>query len=435
MGGSREANLEFKWGTKRGVGQNGAVQFYESFTYDGVDYSLYDCVYMWNEPEVDIGKLVKIWEMPNRKKVVKVVWFFRPTEILRWLGDDAPLQNEIFLASGEGKGISNLNPLEVLCGKCNILCTSKDKRNPQASEVELGMADYIFYRTFDVGTCTISDNFPNAIAGIEVGYFFNRREDQKLISLSNIQANLVERSRKPTSLAKVELALAVGNGSKESKKLASGLCEQEDISDESAMLRTETFTKDSSCNQNEDIGQLVMSGDLSQKCPPDNRSLKKGKFIDSSGQSLKLHSIDSKLGNGPRSTFGKEFDTKFVFENKMVPKASVLETTDSVGQVTYNKRVETSSQFFDVTKRPDDIRRKWFKPLPWEENMQRAHEEGTLVLLENLDPSYTSSEVEDIVWQCFKEKVNGKMIQQNTFSCPHYVLICFFANRTSSCYL
>ncbi len=31
--------------------------------------------------------------------------------------------------------------------------------------------------------------------------------------------------------------------------------------------------------------------------------------------------------------------------------------------------------------------------------MQRAHEEGTLVLLENLDPSYTSSEVEVYVCQ------------------------------------
>jgi hypothetical protein len=173
--------------------------------------------------------------------------------------------------------------------------------------------------------------------------------DQKVVT--KMMSLLIFSLLMPSYLTKFACFLAFT----ESKKLASGLCEQEDISDESTMLRTETFTKDSSCNQNEDIGQLVMSGDLSQKCPPDNRSLKKGKFIDSSGQSLKLHSIDSKLGNGPRSTFGKEFDTKFVFENKMVPKASVLETTDSVGQVTYNKRVETSSQFFDVTKRPDDV--------------------------------------------------------------------------------
>jgi hypothetical protein len=69
----------------------------------------------------------------------------------------------------------------VLCGKCNILCTSKDKRNPQASEVELGMADYIFYRTFDVGTCTISDNFPNAIAGIEGQLIYS-----KLLTLGRV---------------------------------------------------------------------------------------------------------------------------------------------------------------------------------------------------------------------------------------------------------
>lgn len=31
---------------------------------------------------------------------------------------------------------------------------------------------------------------------------------------------------------------------------------------------------------------------------------------------------------------------------------------------------------------------------PWVVKMLRAHEDGVLVLLENLDPSYTSSEIE-----------------------------------------
>lgn len=34
---------------------------------------------------------------------------------------------------------------------------------------------------------------------------------------------------------------------------------------------------------------------------------------------------------------------------------------------------------------------------PWEERMQTAHEHGTLVLLQNLEPSYTSAEVEVIL--------------------------------------
>lgn len=108
------ANLEFMWGKKRGIGgKKKEVQFYESFTYDGVDYNLYDSVYMVKEgePEPYIGKLIKIWESGDKTKKVKVQWFFQPSEILRWLGDVTVLENEIFLATGEGVGLANVNPL------------------------------------------------------------------------------------------------------------------------------------------------------------------------------------------------------------------------------------------------------------------------------------------------------------------------------------
>lgn len=37
---------------------------------------------------------------------------------------------------------------------------------------------------------------------------------------------------------------------------------------------------------------------------------------------------------------------------------------------------------------------------PWEERMQKADEQGTLVFIENLDPLFTSSEVEVFVMLC-----------------------------------
>lgn len=114
--GKKGYHLEFKWGKKRGVGgPKKDVQFYESFTYDGIDYSLYDCVYLYNEGESEpyIGKLIKIWEQPNHKRKIKVLWFFRPIEILNWLGFHVALENEIFLASGEGAGLVNINPLVI----------------------------------------------------------------------------------------------------------------------------------------------------------------------------------------------------------------------------------------------------------------------------------------------------------------------------------
>lgn len=56
---------------------------------------------------------------------------------------------------------------EAIAGKCNILCISKDSRNPQPSAEEIQMADYVFYRTFDVGSCTISDHFGETVGGLD----------------------------------------------------------------------------------------------------------------------------------------------------------------------------------------------------------------------------------------------------------------------------
>lgn len=54
---------------------------------------------------------------------------------------------------------------EAILGKCNVICTSKDKRNPRPSSNELNTADYIFYRTFDVGNKSISEKFADEIDG------------------------------------------------------------------------------------------------------------------------------------------------------------------------------------------------------------------------------------------------------------------------------
>ncbi|XVF48491.1 hypothetical protein PTKIN_Ptkin03bG0194800 [Pterospermum kingtungense] len=73
----------------------------------------------------------------------------------------------------------------------------------------------------------------------------------------------------------------------------------------------------------------------------------------------------------------------------------------------------------EVTSRPDSDRSKWFAELPWEERMQDAHEHGTLVLFQNLDPAYTSAEVEEMVFNVFKETCRAKMVQRTAYSSPH----------------
>lgn len=112
--------LEFKWGKKKCVGgKKKDVQFYESFIYDGDEYRLYDSVLVGDASEPDstepfIGMIIKIWEHANKHipRKVKLLWFFKPSEIAPYLeGVPDVLANELFLASGEGLGLANINQL------------------------------------------------------------------------------------------------------------------------------------------------------------------------------------------------------------------------------------------------------------------------------------------------------------------------------------
>ncbi|KAL3844157.1 hypothetical protein ACJIZ3_001560 [Penstemon smallii] len=179
-------DCEFKW-----VKKKEDVQFYESFIYDGVYYSLYDCVYMHSQGENEfyIGKLVRIWENADKSKHVEVQWFFRPSDVSYYIGDAKMLENELLFASGDGVGVANINPMEAITGKCNVVCVSTDSRNPQPSDEELVMADYVFYRTFDVRSFLISDQMGEFVGGLQVKFVFNRKESDKTQNIQKLGSN------------------------------------------------------------------------------------------------------------------------------------------------------------------------------------------------------------------------------------------------------
>ncbi|XP_014503747.1 protein ANTI-SILENCING 1-like isoform X2 [Vigna radiata var. radiata] len=163
--GEVDLNYEFAWGRKRGMGgKKKDVQFYESFTFDGVQYALNDTVYLQNESSdvPHIGKLIKVWENRDKSRKVKVQWFFRSREIQKFLEGIQTKENELFLACGDGKGFANVNPLEAIVGKCNVVCISKNIGNSQPK------ADFVFYRFFDVGQRKVVDQTDDKIAGTEV---------------------------------------------------------------------------------------------------------------------------------------------------------------------------------------------------------------------------------------------------------------------------
>ncbi|KAG9455794.1 hypothetical protein H6P81_000302 [Aristolochia fimbriata] len=470
---------KFEWGKKRGIG--GAkkdVQFYESFTYDGIEYHLYDCVYLYKEgdPEPYIGKLVKIFGKKDEKKI-KVVWFFRPIEILNWLGDIVPLQNEIFLAFGEGVGVYNLNPLEVLVGKCNVICTSKDMRNPQPSSEDLRMADFIFYRTFDVGTMSISEGIGNSIAGVEVRYFFNSVSDIMPVSLNkspreNGKERVVGCSR--STDAGIQQVLNSDKAAETTPELKERVVgcgkfsdagiQQVSKSDKAAETTLELKERVVRLGKFSDAGiQQVLNSDKVAETTPelkvdhksitnknnsnsryeefekhrsgkdpgtqDSRPLKKMRFSETLSKTMKSQDgVDTNRGHGSvsgavfrTSTDGAKLRPSISFnKEKALLKEKRARPSDGLvlgkgAQVD----AKSASKPTEVTRRPDVDRSKWFKALPWEDRMQTAEHHGTLLFLQNLDPSYTSTDIEDLIWHALEASCTAKVARRTKFSSPH----------------
>ncbi|KAM7275293.1 hypothetical protein ACFE04_017159 [Oxalis oulophora] len=229
--------LQFEWRKQKGFGgKKKDVRFFHSFYFDGVEYALYDSVYLFKdgEPEPHIGKIIKIWEHADKSKKVKILWYFRPCEILNFLGTEKPLQNELFLASGEGEGLANINPLEAIAGKCNVVCTSKDARNFQPLEEEIQSADFVFYRAFDVAKGTISEIFNEKIALIDIHNIFNGAADRNTSGVPKPDSEKKEGSEQPI----IDLEKEEGS---EQPKIDSG---QKKVSENATILELDSQKKE-----------------------------------------------------------------------------------------------------------------------------------------------------------------------------------------------
>ncbi|CAJ2643323.1 unnamed protein product [Trifolium pratense] len=529
---TKEKVPEFKWGKKKGFGgRNKDVTFYESFTYDGVDYNLYDSVYLYKEGETEpfIGKLIKIWENGDKSKKVKVLWFFRPCEIVNFLEGYEVLQNELFLAAGEGLGLTNINPLEAIAGKCNVVCISKDDRNPHPSDKDLPNADFVWHCFFDVGQLKILDKIDDKIAGVEVKNIFNNLYSRKLgglsklgldekevsvkvttsneaVTLSSEKNNqlLIEKldgkrfetaDSKPSLVERRTSSLGLKDGSKsngglvpishdktlpQAKEKANGvykasLAKQKSSTNDKIVLKSKIDSETSGCDivgiSDRQINKRLGEGKTSEKEKygvssakitnnVQNRSnydddddnvknvpskrlkidtvptkLSSDKFPDrqinkrmreSKAYEEEKHGVSSsKISNNVqnRRSYGdvdaKEVPSKNLKIDTMPAKLSGDKLRKESSTTSPNLEHKLDYRVMEVTQRPEVDRSKWFKPMPWEESMKDAYKQGRLVLLENLDPSLTSSEVQDIIWHGFKERCTAKMIQKTTYSSPH----------------
>ncbi|XP_057838508.2 protein ANTI-SILENCING 1 isoform X2 [Cryptomeria japonica] len=598
---------EFRWGPKARMTQENNLVYYESFFFEGTEYSCFDSIYLYKEgePEPYIGKILEVWEdqLENRNKM-KVLWFFRPIEIPKWLEDESkPAHKEIFLASGKGKGVTNvINTLNVIVGKCKVLCTSVDNRNPQPSEEDLEATHYYFYRRFDVENYTISEDMDLIIKDFGVESIFNIQSLQKTNSAAGLseehQTNEGERihhtdtqsNRAPILDAHQDIAM--GDVLKEGfheKADAVMLLNNEDIIYDGDGIRANTGVDDMVIKRKETpkmdcvneekkvykrlkstpdiVGSYDMVNGFSAGAPLVTKDTVESESLDSETVPLsKVNFIDG----SPRVSEGQKFEElntrlttievshtcQMIKENPQIeeeksnendsPKGESIEvmkstktpqlivnlSQDSVKKVddlvkkvedsvkkldklkkkgtnskklpdkkpsptenslkaskkstnlvlqpdgakndkepfkvTQNKRDgrglikrkidstnETSNlmsiksklgddspkafedlifvsieetgmkkenisahKIIEVTKRSELESNKCFKGHPWDEHLQRGYEQGSVVLIENIDPSYTSTEVEDIIWNVFAEHCTAKVIPQTAVSIP-----------------
>ncbi|CAL9229955.1 unnamed protein product [Arabidopsis halleri] len=516
--------LEFKWGKKKCVGgKKKDVQFYESFIYDGDEYRLYDCVLVGDSSEPDstepfIGMIIKIWEHANKHipRKVKLLWFFKPSEIAPYLeGVPDVLANELFLASGEGLGLANINQLEAIGGKCSVLCISKDKRNPQPSDEKINSADFVFRRSFDVRSCKVVDTIDDKIAGVDVKFIFNRAcSEKEATAVQNIEADVNGNS----DSLKPNGPLASGSGRKiedshfessDCKKSSNGCIQEKEkghyqLATKKATVAEERSNKDSGSRGNHFDGkaqesevkkQLTKQKSMpaeerysnsfeasgsriihstsrkaqvndvkkqltKQKSMPaeeryskdlsrlDDRPLKKQKLDGSvtvpDGRNTTLLQNITSDGKKDTGSFKRPRD-KVTIEEVPPEKRSFVKKRDLGVSVSEGKTTKTVTekglsrkpsfgraedkmladdnernyQVTEVCRRPDAGKSKWFRSLPWEESMREAEKKGTVVLLQNLDPTYTSDEVEDIVYSALNEQCEARMIERTSVTIPH----------------
>ncbi|PHT35355.1 hypothetical protein CQW23_27155 [Capsicum baccatum] len=503
-----DEEVEFVWGRKRGLGgKRKEVQFYESFTYDGMEYALYDCVYMHKEGELPyIGKIIKIWENPDKSRKIKIHWFFRPSEILYHLKDVQVAENEVFLASGEGTGLANVNSLLGETSKLispifllnansvstigNNLSTSPEvvvwtayilpSPNPTMWEYtgvaeEPGSSVRMWYDKLTVGIRVVVskdlvsweamqadpntpgsrvkedspgpsflhpsrtteirnpqmkklkrltmfstvflmlDKMYDKIGGLDVKYVFNRQESQKgshVLKLASDQKD--DKTTMENQANRESDGLKPQNSPGTAK--ASNLIGKSDVT---AKKRNSIPGEKNS----HDLGVSKLagkSGHLAGRSDVDAQiSPIRGDALHGDANDSHIELQPTMKGNpAPMLTVNRNTDTTVVHMQNTISEenARCIDKNDKDDKKLEDSYCRSRLDRFLVSTSWEELALNVIQA--WEEVMQTSNEQGTLVLLENLNPEYTSGEVEDIIWHACRENGTAKMVQRTAFSSP-----------------
>uniref|UniRef100_A0A0D3CJU1 BAH domain-containing protein n=1 Tax=Brassica oleracea var. oleracea TaxID=109376 RepID=A0A0D3CJU1_BRAOL len=469
-----EEHPDFKWGDKKAVGRTDkSVSFYESFTFEDIEYRLFDCAYfqIHGQCETSIGKLIRMYETSSGEKKVKVLWFFRPMDIRSYLRDYVPQWDELFLACGDDPGVYNINDVvrvsylfflidddmvtlyDTILGKCSVVCLSDDRRNPLPTRRELRIARYVFSRTFDTKRKIISEDFADAIAGIRVEKFFNQRIDKDPLKRPYSSADPVKSFRSESRLEKNydrdgKLTCRTSPVKKEVWADRVHVKKYPPINTDitSRGLKTKTTplgsplgSGSSGDHKPSKRRKLVLNTPDSDCCPgPGEKKVTKNPpLVDKAPSQTSvsaditargLHTKTTPLGRSPLGSVSSS-DHKPSKRRNLVLNTPDSDYCPEPGE----KKLTKNPPIVDKAPSQTIGRSSWYKRLNFEEELKRAIETERLVLFENLEPSYTSMEVENLCRQALKERVDAKMIPASLVSNPHIgrALVIFYTKKAA----
>ncbi|KAI5067327.1 hypothetical protein GOP47_0017855 [Adiantum capillus-veneris] len=181
--------------------------YMSSCSNEGVEYRLYDIVKIFDKEFAvpHIGKILKMWEeRSSGTRKALVCWFLWHKEVKP---HDADNPKELFLAFGEGKGVTNELKMDSIVGKCKVVCISSDPRNKEPSVSDVENADFVYSHAYDVD---LKHTFPVKVVADKLGpdAIFNTEEwllavtkiegkTNEFKSKKSIKSSLLESKKRP----------------------------------------------------------------------------------------------------------------------------------------------------------------------------------------------------------------------------------------------
>ncbi|GLT67489.1 hypothetical protein SLA2020_397950 [Shorea laevis] len=284
-------------------------------------------------------------------------------------------QNELFLASGEGVGLANMNPLEAIAGKCKVVCTSKDSRNPQPSDEQLQKADFIFYRGFDVKHWKILDKIEEKVAGIEVQCMFNRPGLQKPGIVLNLDSDKKGVGGNAVASNETEVP-SKKNSSKEHTALSTNGISVDTLGKELADSNASLVKQKASLRENPassvgvEIGEMPLSNDEMESISTD-QTKSMSKVRKNTDSKASLDKQKSSLREHPASSIGVESErSKTNNRQENIPSDNTASRSEddsvkregkvgnipvrqgTVGKVVSEEKVKSANDCGDLEDRP-----------------------------------------------------------------------------------